>query len=81
VTWVSHADLLRIPGVDPQAAELLEVGGVSSPAELAGKTAAALYAALAALNAERNIAPDVPAEETLAGWIGAAATLPAVVTP
>jgi len=80
LTWVNHADLLRVPGVDPQAAELLEVAGVDSPGELAHRNPANLRAALFTLNESKHIAPEVPAVDALTGWIEAAKGLPKAVT-
>ena len=75
LTWASHADLLRVPGIDPQFAELLAASGVDSPAELAGRDAANLTAKLAEVEAEKNLVPELPDEATVAAWVEAASAL------
>ena len=80
LTWVNHADLMRIDGVGPEYSDLLEAAGVDSPAELAQRNAHNLAQTFQELDAAR---PDtvrrVPSEDTVAGWIAQAKTLPKVV--
>ena len=78
--WVNHADLMRINGIGPQTAELLEAAGVDSVAELAQRNAANLATKLDEVNAEKNLVNRVANEDTLNKWIGEAKTLPKKVT-
>ena len=80
LTWVNHADLLRVPGLNPQYAEILEAAGVNSPLALARRNASSLTATLTRVNAERHLVPEVPEEDTVAAWIAAAAGIKKVVT-
>jgi predicted flap endonuclease-1-like 5' DNA nuclease len=78
--WVNHVDLMRLDGVGPEYADLLEAAGVDSPPELARRNAANLATTFQELDAAR---PDtvrrVPSEATVAGWIAQAKQLPRAV--
>ena len=78
--WVNHADLIRINGIGPQMAELLEGAGVDSVPELAQRNAANLAAKLDEVNAVKNLVNRVPNEPAIEGWIAEAKTLPKAVT-
>ena len=69
------ADLLRIKGVDGDQAELLEASGVDTVKELGHRVAANLAAKMAETNAEKKLAPRVPSESEVAGWVEQAKTL------
>lgn len=69
LTWVNMADLLRIKGVDANQAELLEASGVDTVKELAHRVAANLAAKMAETNAAKKVAPRVPSESEVAGWV------------
>lgn len=73
--WVNHADLMRIDGVGPEYAELLEVAGVDSVPELSRRNAANLAAAMAAANEERTRVQRVPSEKVVQKWVDEAKTL------
>lgn len=73
--WVNHANLMRIVGVGPQFAELLEASGVDTIKELARRKAAILVDAMARANGERRLSGGVPAVSQVAGWIGQAKKL------
>jgi len=79
--WVNHADLMRIPGVGSEYADLLEAAGVDSAAELAQRNAANLATTFQELDAAR---PDtvrrVPSQDTVADWIAEAGRLAKVVS-
>ena len=77
--WVNHADLMRIKGVGPEYADLLEAAGVDSPAELAHRNAANLAQTFQELDAARNTVVRIPSAATVAGWIEHAKTMPKVV--
>ena len=79
--WVNHADLMRLDGVGPEFADLLEAAGVDSCAELARRNAANLAITFQELDAARpNTVRRVPSEETIRGWIEQADKLAKVVT-
>lgn len=79
LTWVNHVDLMRLTGVGSEYADLLEAGGVDSPAELAHRNAANLTASLAEANAARNFVRQLPSEAMVQRWIDEAKELPKVV--
>lgn len=80
LTWVNHADLMRLDGVGSEYSDLLEAAGVDSPAELAQRNAHNLAQTFQELDAAR---PDtvrrVPSEASVAAWIEQAKTLPKAV--
>ncbi len=79
--WVNHVDLMRIEGVGPEYADLLEAAGVDSPAELAQRNAANLARTFQEIDAARpNWVRRVPSEATVAGWIASAAEMAKVVS-
>ena len=79
--WVNHADLMRLDGVGPEYADLLEAAGVDSCAELAQRNAANLAMTFQELDAARpNTIRQIPSEATVAGWIEQAGTLVKVVS-
>ena len=53
--WVNHADLIRVVGVGPQFAELLEAAGVDSVPELAQRNVDNLVTGLAETNEARSL--------------------------
>ena len=55
LTWVNHADLIRLNGVGPQFAELLEAAGVDTVRELRTRNAAHLSVRLIEINEAKNI--------------------------
>lgn len=73
--WVNHADLIRIKGVGPQFAELLEAAGVDTVKELRHRNAANLAAKMLEINEAKNIAGTTPNEKQVEGWIEEAKTL------
>jgi predicted flap endonuclease-1-like 5' DNA nuclease len=78
--WVNHIDLIRIHGIGPQFAELLEAAGVDSVPELAQRNAANLHAKLLEVNAARNLVGRDASLNEVTDWIEQAKTLPRVVT-
>ena len=77
--WVNHADLIRIAGVGPELAELLEAAGVDSVQELAQRSAEHLATALAETNEARSLVAQVPSASDTADWIEQAKALPRLV--
>ena len=78
--WVNMADLMRLNGVDGNAAELLEAAGVDTVKALASERADSLASTMAGVNAAKNLAPSVPDAKTVAAWIAEAKTLEPKVT-
>ena len=79
--WVNHVDLMRIEGVGPEYAELLEAAGVDSPAELAQRNAANLAQTFQEVDAARpNWIRRVPSEATVSAWIASAKAMDKVVS-
>lgn len=78
--WTNHADLIRIHGVGPQFAELLEAAGVDTVKEFRHRNAENLAAKMEEVNAEKNLVNRVPSVKELAKMIAEAATLEVVVT-
>lgn len=77
--WTNHADLIRIHGVGPQFAELLEAAGVDTVKELKHRVAANLQAKMEEVNAAKNLVNRVPSATELQKMIDEAKELPAVM--
>ena len=77
--WTNHADLIRIHGVGPQFAELLEAAGVDTVTELKHRVPANLQAKMEEVNAQKNLVNRVPSEKELTKMIAEAKELPAAV--
>jgi len=78
--WANHSDLMRIVGVGPQFAELLETAGVDTVKELAQRNAANLASKMAEINTAKNLAGTTPSESQAADWISQAKALTPVLT-
>ncbi len=78
--WVNHADLMRVVGVGPQFAELLEAAGVDSVPELAQRNVDNLVTGLAETNEARNLVNRVPDAGEVSEWIEQAKALPRIVS-
>ncbi|MDF1700055.1 MAG: DUF4332 domain-containing protein [Planctomycetota bacterium] len=70
--WTNMADMMRISGIGPQFAELLEAAGVDTVKELAQRNAENLATAMASKNEEKNLTNAVPAASIISGWVEAA---------
>lgn len=79
LTWVNHADLMRIKGIAGQMSELLEAAGVDSVPELKHRNAANLHAKLLEVNDKFGLAGKVPSEHELEAMIAQAKELPPIV--
>jgi len=80
LTWVNHADLIRLNGVGPQFAELLEAAGVDTVKELRNRNAANLTLKLIEINEAKNISATTPSEKQVTAWIEEAKTLDPMVS-
>ncbi len=73
--WISMADLMRLPGVDSQCAELLQTIGISSVIELSITNAHSIHNEMLKLNQKYPVCPEVPSAETITAWIISAKSL------
>lgn len=74
--WANHADLMRINGVGPQFAELLEAAGVDTVKEFKHRKAENLYAKMVEVNDTRHLCGRVPVPAELQKMIDQARELP-----
>ncbi|HLF46063.1 MAG TPA: DUF4332 domain-containing protein [Chitinophagaceae bacterium] len=65
LTWVNHADLMRIEGVAGQFSELMEAAGVDTVKELALRNPENLYAKMQEVNNEFGLSGKVPSVQSL----------------
>ena len=65
LTWVNHADLMRITGVAGQFSELLEASGVDTVKELSHRNPENLHTRMLEVNNEFGLSGKVPSVETL----------------
>jgi len=73
--WVHHADLLRVPGVGSEYAQLLVAAGVDTLRDLRRRNPTALVAKIIGLNGSSKIVNRLPTESMVEGWITAASDL------
>lgn len=78
--WANHVDLMRISGIGPQFAELLEAAGVDTVKELAQRKAENLTVKLREVNAQKRLTRAVPGASQVAKWIAEAKRLPAMIS-
>ena len=72
LTWINQADLMRVSGIGPQYAELLEDAGVDTIKELRTRKAENLTAKMAETNTIRKVAGNVPSVSMVQKWIDSA---------
>jgi ribosomal protein L31 len=80
LVWTNHVDLLRVKGMSPDWAELLEAAGVDTVPELAQRAPENLLAKLLEVNREKKLARELPTLTSVEGWIEQAKQLPKVIT-
>ena len=73
--WANMADLMRISGIGPQYAELLEAAGVDTIKELRTRQAANLVAKMAVVNQSKHLSGATPMENTVREWIDGASNM------
>jgi predicted flap endonuclease-1-like 5' DNA nuclease len=78
--WVNQVDLLRVKGMSPDWAELLEAAGVDTVPELAQRAAENLLEKVIETNQAKNLARQLPTLSQVEGWIDQAKQLPKVIT-
>jgi predicted flap endonuclease-1-like 5' DNA nuclease len=69
LTWVNHADLMRIEGIAGHFSELLEASGVDTVKEFAQRNAENLHEKMLEVNNQYGLAGRVPSVETLSQMI------------
>jgi len=79
IEWVNRADLHRVRGVGSEYADLLEIAGVDTVAELARRDAVNLNEKLKAAKPERKKVRRQPSLEQIGKWIERAMSLPKMV--
>lgn len=67
--WTNHADLMRIKGVGPEYAELLEAAGVDTVKELKHRNAENLAAKMKEVSEAKKITRQSPSVSQVADWI------------
>lgn len=65
LTWVNHADLMRIDGIGGQFSELLEASGVDTVKEFAHRNPENLNSKMIEMNNKFGLTGKVPSVETL----------------
>ena len=73
--WVNHADLMRIRGIGPEYADLLEEAGVDTVPELAQRNASNLHATIESVVTRKELVRRPPSVGMIATWIAQATTL------
>ena len=79
LTFVNHADLMRIKGIGGEYAELLEAAGVDTVPALARRNADNLHVSISEVNESNKLVRVVPSANQVAGWVGQAKELDRVV--
>jgi predicted flap endonuclease-1-like 5' DNA nuclease len=78
-SWISKADLIRVPGIRSQFAELLTATEITSVQQLARGNSIALTARMIEINARENLSSTNPSAEMVSDWISAAKELPIII--
>jgi predicted flap endonuclease-1-like 5' DNA nuclease len=79
LTWLNHADLKRIKGVERQYSELLEAAGVDTVMELAQRNPENLVQKMLETNEEKRLVRRPPSLTMVQKWIEQAKKLPRVI--
>ena len=79
LTWINHADLKRIKGVERQYSELLEAAGVDTVVELAQRNPTNLHQKMLETNQEKRLVRRPPSLSMVEKWVEQAKTLPRVI--
>jgi predicted flap endonuclease-1-like 5' DNA nuclease len=73
--WVNHADLMRVHGVGPEYADLLEAAGVDTVPELAQRNPENLYRTIVKVATDKQLVRRPPSEGMVAEWVAEATRL------
>ncbi len=77
--WINHADLMRVKGVGPEYADLLEAAGVDTVVELAQRKPENLFQKLGEVNQAKKLVRKLPTLKQVQAWVQEAATLPRLI--
>ena len=77
--WVNRADLMRVKGIGPEYADLLEAAGVDTVKELRTRNPNNLLETMSDLNARKRLVRRLPTFGMVDGWVGAAKDLDPLV--
>ncbi|MBW2734453.1 MAG: DUF4332 domain-containing protein [Deltaproteobacteria bacterium] len=80
-SWVFMADLVRVKGVGPQMARLLEAAKVPTVAKLRRQGAGSLFKRMMEVNKTQKISDNPPSKSQVAHWIRLARKLKIVARP
>ncbi len=78
-SWISMADLIRVPGIRGKFAELIAATGVKSVQQLAMQEGSKLTEKMADINARENRNRTTPSIDMVTVWIAAAKSLPSII--
>ncbi|MEM7244164.1 MAG: DUF4332 domain-containing protein [Acidobacteriota bacterium] len=78
--WANMADLMRVTGVGPENAELLEAAGVDTIKELRHRKSDNLADKMSEVNAKKKLTRLVPSAKTVEKWITQAKGLDPTIT-
>jgi len=79
LTWVNHADLMRVKGIGAEYSELLEASGIDTVKELATRNADNLYLKMKETNDQFGLSGRVPSAGDLQDMIDQAKKLEQMV--
>lgn len=77
--WVNRADLMRVKGIGPEYADLLEVAGVDTVKELRTRNPENLLETMTELNTRKRLVRRLPTSGMVEAWVGAAKDLDPLV--
>jgi len=77
--WANHIDLMRIQGIGPQWAELLEASDVNTVREMALRNPKNLLKTMTELNESKKLVRQLPTLAQLEDWIEQAKELPRIL--
>jgi predicted flap endonuclease-1-like 5' DNA nuclease len=80
LAWVNHVDLFRVKGVGIEYADLLELVGVDTIAELAQRVPEELHEVIVSNNVKKKLVRQLPSQEQIKHWVAQAKKLPRVIT-
>ena len=77
--WVNRADLMRVKGIGPEYADLLEAAGVDTVKELRTRNPRNLLETMNDLNARKRLVRRLPTEGMVRDWVTDAKKLEPIV--
>ena len=78
--WSNAADLMRISGIGPEYAELLEAAGVDTVKELRNRNSENLATTMSEINEQKKLTRSVPSATVVAKWVDTAKTTEPKIT-